>query len=771
MKTRYLFLFVASIMILSTCSPPSQNDISIIPQPATAYVIPGSFEIGPKTRIITQKDMDDVVAICEYFNDFIETTAGYRLEIVDDEAVTSFSGDMVITTFNADTTWHDEAYSLRVQGGSSIVLQAKATEGLFYGVQTLLQLLPPEIMSKSLVEDIELVIPATTIHDRPRFEWRGMHLDVCRHFFPKEFIKKYLDLMALYKMNVFHWHLTEDQGWRIEIKKYPGLTETSAWRTEPDGSVYGGFYTQDDIREIVAYAAERMITIVPEIEMPGHSVAALAAYPELSCTGGPFEVATIWGVKKDVYCAGKEETFEFLENVLLEVMELFPGEYIHIGGDEVPKDRWKKCPKCQARIRNKGLADESELQSYFIKRMEGFLLEHDRKLIGWDEILEGGLAPEATVMSWRGEVGGIEAAQMGHEVVMSPNSHCYFDHYQADPSTQPKAIGGFTTLKDVYHYNPVSKELNEAEQERILGAQGNVWTEYIATPEYAEYMAIPRMLALAEVNWTKESKISWERFLRKLEHHFDILDILDVNYCDAIFSVEIKPEYDHDNKSVMITLESDIPDAEIRYTLDGSDPVEDAMVYDTIFKLEQSATIKARLFVKGQLKGQISSRDINLHKGIGKAIEYKNEFSENYTAGGGQGLLNGINGSVHYRDGNWQGFSGTDVELVIDMGEITAIESINVNFMQNITTWIFLPSKVSFLVSDSKDGEFKSIGEFLNSIPMEEKEAMVKNFNRSFTGVNARYIKVIAKNPGPCPEWHPGAGGPSWVFVDEIVIE
>ncbi len=770
MKSRIIVLLIAGMMALTTCNPPSQNDINIIPQPSTAYVQPGSFDLGPDARIITQMERPDLVAVCEYFNDILERSAGFRLEIVDDEHVTSFSGDLVFTTFNADTSWDVGAYRLEV-GNRSVVLQANDPPGLFNGVQTLLQLFPPEIMSNNVVEGIDLECQAVYIYDHPRFEWRGMHLDVCRHFFPKEFIKKYLDLMAMYKMNVFHWHLTEDQGWRIEIDKYPELTEVSAWRTEPDGSVYGGYYTKDDIREIVAYASERQITIVPEIEMPGHCVATLAAYPELSCTGGPFDVATIWGVKEDVYCAGNEQTFEFLENVLLEVMELFPGEYIHIGGDEVPKTRWEKCRKCQARIRNEGLANEDELQSYFIKRMEKFLNEHDRKLIGWDEILEGGLAPEATVMSWRGEEGGIAAAQMGHDVVMSPNSNCYFDHYQADPATQPKAIGGLTTLKDVYHYSPVPAELNEAEQEHILGAQGNVWTEYIATPEYAEYMAVPRMLALAEVDWSLESKINWERFLRKLEPHFVRLAIMDVNYCDAIFAVEITPEFDQDSKVLLIKMETEIPNAEIRYTLDGSEPELTSLLYDTLYKLKESATIKARTFVDGIKKGHVATRDVKLHKGVGKPISYKYKYSDRYTAGGESGLVNGISGSVHYGDGNWQGFSGDDIEIVIDLGKISQIKDISVGFLQNITTWIFLPSKISYLVSDTEDGKYESVGEFLNAVPQESKKAMIKNFHKTFSDLRARYVKIIAQNPGQCPDWHPGAGSPSWVFIDEVVIE
>lgn len=771
MKIKYVFLFLSALLILNQCSPPSPEDINIIPQPANAFVIPGSFTITPETRIITQTELPEIVSVCEYLNDIIETSTGFRLDVVDDESVSNFSGDMVITTYNADTTWDEERYSLDVQGGSAVVIQANSSKGLFYGVQTLLQALPPEVMSQSRVEDLDLEIPAFRVFDFPRFKWRGMHLDVGRHFFSKEFVKKYLDLMALYKMNVFHWHLTEDQGWRIEIQKYPELTEISAYRTEADGTVYGGFYTQEDIREIVAYAAERQITIVPEIEMPGHCMAALAAYPELSCTGGPFEVPSIWGVKKDVYCAGNEKTFEFLENVLLEVIELFPGEYIHIGGDEVPKDRWKECSKCQRRIRQEGLADEHELQSYFIKRMERFLNDHGRKLIGWDEILEGGLAPEATVMSWRGEKGGIEAAQMGHEVVMTPNSHCYFDHYQADPASQPKAIGGLTTLKDVYHYNPVSKELNEAEQERILGVQANLWTEYITTPEYAEYMAVPRMLALSEVAWSLNDRIRWERFLRKLDHHFQVLDILDVNYCDVIYGVEIKPVYDAGADALMISMHTDIPNAKIYYTIDGSLPGEEAAQYDTVFALDHSAVVKARLRVKGQMKDHVAEREFFIHKAAGKEVSYRNQYSPKYTAGGSLGLVDGIKGSIHHSDGHWQGFSGDDVEVVIDLGKSQAISQISVSFLQNMTTWIFLPATVSFMVADNPDGPWQSAGKFINSVPMEEKETVIKDFSRKLKDVQARYVKLVAQNPGPCPDWHPGKGSPSWVFVDEIVVE
>ena len=435
----------------------------------------------------------------------------------------------------------EEGYLLKVDK-KGVLIEAPAEAGIFYGMQTLRQLLPAEVFSGTAIENLGWAVPCVEIKDYPRFKWRGMHLDVCRHFMPVEFVKKYIDLIAIQKMNRLHLHLTDDQGWRIEIKEYPKLAEISAWRDETlvghysdeprkfDGQTHGGFYTHDDIREIVAYAEKRYVTIVPEIEMPGHSQAALAAYPEISCTGGPFKVSTIWGIRNEVFCAGNEMTFEFLENVLGEVLDLFPGEYIHVGGDECPKDRWEKCPKCQDRIHSEGLKDEHELQSYFIKRMEKYLADNNRRLIGWDEILEGGLAPNATVMSWRGEEGGIAAAKSGHDVVMTPYGYTYFDYYQADPENEPLAIGGFLPLDTVYAYDPVPAELNEQERHHILGVQGQVWTEYIPTPEKAEYMAFPRACAMAEIGWTPLDRKNFNEFSKALAHHLERLDFLNVNY-------------------------------------------------------------------------------------------------------------------------------------------------------------------------------------------------------------------------------------------------
>ncbi|MFH1943502.1 MAG: beta-N-acetylhexosaminidase [bacterium] len=546
-----LFSFGATLFIIG-CSRESKlsgdvaaSRIHVIPKPAFVQEKRGEFEITSDFRIVVDQENDEIQTICEYFTEKLNKAAGIPIPIHTIKADNKTKGALTLHLTDQNKALGKEGYTLKIDRGR-MTLEAEAPAGLFYGIQTLFQLLPAEIESESRVEkNIRWILPCSEIRDVPRYPYRGMHLDVGRHFFPKSFIKRYIDLLALHKFNTFHWHLTEDQGWRIEIKKYPKLTQVGSYRKESlighasdrphrfDGKRYGGYYTQEDVKEIVAYAQNRYITIIPEIEMPGHSQAALAAYPELSCTGGPFEVGTLWGVYKDVYCAGNDRVFEFLEDVLTELIDLFPSTYIHIGGDECPKDRWKKCPKCQARIREEGLKDEHELQSYFIRRIEKFLISKGRRLIGWDEILEGGLAPEATVMSWRGTEGGIEAAKQGHDVIMTPTSHCYFDYYQANPETEPLAIGGHLTLKKVYAFEPTPEELSPEEQKYILGAQGNVWTEYIQTPESAEYMSIPRMCALAEVVWSPKEVRDWDDFRTRLGAHSKRLDAMEVNYCKS----------------------------------------------------------------------------------------------------------------------------------------------------------------------------------------------------------------------------------------------
>ncbi len=540
MRISYSFIMIL-IMLISACRSKtittSERDISIIPAPVSLTVQKGSFIFSDKSKIILPNPDSDSKLAAEFLADLVKNATGMELPVEEGSKPVKASVFMALDT----AVKNNEGYILTITS-KMIIIQAKTASGLFYAVQTLRQLLPVEVESRSFTEGFKLSVPACVINDEPEFAYRGMHLDVGRHIFPVATVRKYIDMIAMHKMNTFHWHLTDDQGWRIEIKKYPGLTETGAYRKETlvghsrnkpntfDGEKYGGFYTQDEVKEIVAYARSKFVTVIPEIEMPGHALAALASYPQLSCTGGPFDVGTKWGVFDDVYCAGKEETFSFLQDVLSEVTDLFPGEYIHIGGDECPKVRWEKCPLCQKRIRQEGLGDENELQSYFIKRIEKFLSSKGRRIIGWDEILEGGLASEATVMSWRGIEGGIAAAKQKHDVIMTPNNYVYLDYYQCEPDGQPLAIGGYLPLEKVYSYNPVPAELSPEEQEYILGIQGNVWTEYIATPEHLEYMAYPRMLAIAETGWTSDRLKDFEDFLARFEILKKRYDVIGINY-------------------------------------------------------------------------------------------------------------------------------------------------------------------------------------------------------------------------------------------------
>lgn len=510
---------------------------SVIPEPVSLQPQDGSFEINPGTLIVADERTH---AVATMFNELLSPATGFQFRIVPDTDQKSN-----IITLKLDGSLEKElgaeGYRLIVSP-TDIRITAPKEAGLFYGLVTLKQLLPEAIYSDDKVRDTAWRLPCVTITDYPRFPWRGMHLDVCRHFMPKEFVKKYIDLIAMHKMNVFHWHLTDDQGWRIEIKQYPKLTDVGAWRKETivghargpkpwtfDGIPHGGFYTQDEVRDIVAYAKKRFITVVPEIEMPGHSQAAIAAYPELGNTDKKLDVCTWWGSGEDVFNAN-ESTITFLQNVLTEVMGLFPSTDIHIGGDEVPKNFWKDSPQAQARMKELGLANEEELQSWFVKRMDTFLDAHSRRLVGWDEILEGGLAPGAIVMSWRGIDGGIAAAKAGHDVIMAPGSHTYLDHYQSKPEGQPLAIGGFLPLEKVYSFEPVPPSLTQAEAKHVLGAQGQLWTEYILDPDHVELMALPRMCALAEVVWTPAAQKNYDDFYTRLETQAKRLDRLDVHY-------------------------------------------------------------------------------------------------------------------------------------------------------------------------------------------------------------------------------------------------
>jgi len=538
MKKIILITGAVISLIACTTKKPINNpvkditELALVPQPQKVELQKGAFVFSRKTRIVSFSDIDSIGAADLRILDFIKNNF-YDLAFAPKDS--SLENILIFNKLKENKKLPNEAYILEINP-KHIEIKASSNAGFFYGLQTLRQILPRTLSDND-------TIPAVKIEDYPQFRWRGAHLDVCRHFFDTKFVKKYIDLLAKHKMNTFHWHLTEDQGWRIEIKKYPQLTQIGSVRKETivdknfdpyvgDGKEYGGFYTQEEIKEIVAYANDRFITIVPEIEMPGHSLAALAAYPNLSCTGGPFEVMTKWGVSDDIYCVGNDSVFYFLQDVLDEVLDLFPSKYIHIGGDEAPKTRWESCPRCQTRIKAEGLKDEHELQSYFITRIEKYLNSKGRQIIGWDEILEGGLAPNTAVMSWRGEKGGIEAANQNHYVVMTPGKPCYFDHYQSeDREKEPLAIGGYNSLQAVYEYNPIPTELPKDKQKYILGSQANVWTEYIPTSQQVEYMTYPRLCALSEVVWTGNNKPGYKDFEKRLKNkHLQRLKSWNVNY-------------------------------------------------------------------------------------------------------------------------------------------------------------------------------------------------------------------------------------------------
>lgn len=607
-KITRLFLIASILIAVSSCQNKfnAATKYSLIPLPYSLRQGEKAFILNAETRILISGE--EVLESANSLQDYVRLLTNLKLAIVTQEEAKSLRNVILLSTLSNEARLGAEGYRMQVDR-DKVLITSNDVDGIFYGVQTLNQLFELQRLGD---ESVNLIIPAIRLWDEPRFSYRGMHLDVARHFFDVEFIKHYLDLMAYYKFNTFHWHLTEDQGWRIEIKKYPKLTEVGAWRTEEDGSRYGGFYTQEEIKEVVAYAKKLHITIIPEIEMPGHSRAALAAYPELSCTGEKLEIPNNWGVFKDIYCAGNDNTFEFIEDVLDEVIDLFPGSYIHIGGDETPKDRWEVCSKCQARIKKEDLKDEHELQSYFIKRIDKYLTSKGKKLIGWDEILEGGLAENATVMSWRGMDGGIAAARQGNQVVMTPGTHCYFDHYQADRTFEPKAIGGYTSLKKVYEFEPVPEDLFTEQKALILGAQGNVWTEYIHTTDYVEYMILPRMLALSEVLWGREDRKNWPAFQERLQDHFSLFEKKGYRYSKGTYRLSFETSFDSVENQKKVEILSEQYQAKIYYALNGSEPDTTSFLYEGLVPVsEQDSIIRAGIFENGKLVRALRKFDLS----------------------------------------------------------------------------------------------------------------------------------------------------------------
>jgi hexosaminidase len=774
MKNNLLFLFVSFLCIYS-CQPgkrianQEENQYNIIPQPASLKKSKGQFVLDENTTIIIDQTNNRILKVVNSFIDKVDKSTGNKLFFQ------KAPGGKNTITFELDQTiTNEEAYTLSVTS-DRIEVKAKNPVGLFYAIQTLRQLLPNDIEKNNINTNAVWAIPNVEISDSPRFIYRGMHLDVSRHFFDVKTVKEFIDQLAYHKLNYFHWHLTDDQGWRIEIKKHPKLTEIGAFRNgtlighyndQPhqfDNKRYGGFYTQEDIRAVVKYASERFITVVPEIEMPGHAQATLAAYPELACKGDKFEVLQKWGVSEDVYCPN-EKTFAFLEDVIDEVLDLFPGKYIHIGGDECPKTRWKESAFCKELMRKEGLKDTHELQSYFISRMEKYINKKGRKIIGWDEILEGGLAPNAAVMSWRGTEGGIEAAKAGHDVVMTPTAFCYFDYYQSDHPDEPLAIGGLISLEKIYGYEPIPEELNEEEAKHILGTQANLWTEYITTPEKLEYMTFPRLCALAEVAWSTKASRNFEDFVTRLSPHLQRLEIMGINTANHLY--ELNSSIQPKDGKVVVDLDVLAQDATIYYNLNNNEPTTESILYDGPLTIDSSTVFSAQAFKAETKKGRSWQQKITLHKAAGKQIQITNKPHPKYVGGGDGSIINGVLGnSERYGDAEWLGFEGMDFEAIIDLGKEEKIQTIDFRFFKGEGQWIYLPKAIHVYLSAD--------GESYEEVAIENKiggESKVVDFSIAINKKGGRFLRIVAENYGVIPEGSQGAGNNAWLFIDEISV-
>jgi len=762
MKKVLSFLFI--VVLMTACSQPKAPEVGIIPQPNSMEKKDGVFEIKPTTLVYATSN-PATQRVAAGFIRFIKDNYGMNLKMTNDK-----TKDAIIFARTQKQGVREGAYQLEI-GRKKVKVTSASDAGIFYGMQTLKQLLTPAGRFKTPV------LQCMEINDYPEFEWRGMMLDVSRHFFPKDSIKKLLDILAMHKMNKFHWHLVDGIGWRIQIDKYPLLTERGAWRVpepkdapwrqtqtcfkdDPRGA-YGGYYTKDDIREIVKYAAERYIDVIPEIEMPGHSEAALQCYPELQCVGEH---------KSGVYCAGNDKSFEFLQDILFEVFDLFPYQFVHIGGDEVSKSHWLHCPRCKKRMRDLHLKTGEELQSYFISRMEKFINANGKKLIGWDEILEGGLPPRASVMSWRGMIGGIEAAKTGHYVVMSPGSPCYLDHSQGLSVYEPDAWGGNNPLMSIYDFYPVPKELDIEGRRHILGGQVNLWTEKVATWDHVEYMTLPRLSALSEVDWTAPENKDRDFFIKKIDTQLDRFIELGYNYAESAFTPVADVEHAKDKDALVLKLQNELGLYDIRYTLDGTKPTTQSTLYSGPVEFTRPIELYALCFRRGVQAGYPIIQEYTILPEAGASVKYKYPFNKQYNGGGDMALFDKKYAVTRGDDGRWQGFEKTDLDLVLDLGKAEDVSYVAINFFQHLAaTSVMLPTEVS--ISVSPDGKaYKSVLDEKYETDKNNKP-IIKKVVAEFPKQKVRYIHFVGKNRGVLPEWHIRKGTNAWVFSDEIMVK
>lgn len=748
------------------------SDYEIIPKPLDVNSKgDASFLLKDGVAVIYPENNQKMQDNAEFLVDYVEKQTGVKLT---SHAGMPVDGAICLTLDLSDD--NAEAYKLIVND-KRVCISGASEAGVFYGIQTLRKSLP-------VAQDINVNLSAVEIYDKPRFAYRGAMLDVARHFYTVDEVKTFIDMLALHNINRFHWHLTDDQGWRIEIKKYPKLMSVASERKETvvgrwysgiyDGKPYGGYYTQDELRDVIDYAAKRHITIIPEVDLPGHMQAALTAYPELGCTGGPYEVRTIWGVSQDVLCVGNDFTLQFVKDVLSEVADIFPSEYIHIGGDECPKVRWEKCPKCQERIKSLGLKSdakhtkEQRLQSYMIQEAAKYLKEKGKRIIGWTEILEGGLVPDATLMSWIGESGGIEAAHQHHDVIMTPNTYLYFDYYQSKKvEDEPLAIGGYLPIEKTYNYEPMPKELTEEEQQYIKGVQANLWTEYIPVFSQVQYMVLPRLGAAAEVQWTDPSKKDYKDFLRRVPHLVAVYDCYGWNYATHVYDVNVDMKADTVNHVLNVQL-STMADDPIYYTLDGQDPTEKSLKYTKPFTIDQSVVLKT-MAVHPDRTSKISVDTIRFNKATLKPVVLLQPNESRFSPDGPVVLVNGRNGNHSFDTGAWLAVAGNDLEAVINMQAETILSSASVHVYVRKDAWLF--DARGFSVSVSSDNKnYKEVASQEYKQMQESDSDGIIEHELSFDPCKATYVKIKVISEKSMPDWHWDAGKAPFLLVDEIIL-
>lgn len=752
------------LLLLVGCKT-TRQEVLIVPEPYKMVVSEGEFNLSNEIEIVVSEQNDDLERVASYYVDMM-SIEGVNSKLVVSDISKEKTINLIINP-NLDSLTK-EGYILDVTP-AKIDISSSSAAGVFRAISTLEQLITEQ---KS--------VGAINIVDKPRFEWRGVMLDISRHFQPVDSIKHFIDMLSYHKMNKLHLHLTDGIGWRLEIEKYPKLTEQGAYRKVTPHSRswenfelyngsgdlndatqwYGGYLTKNDVKELVQYASDRFVEIIPEIEMPGHSVAVLACYPEYACPNAEGNV--------DVFCAGNDETFKFLSDIIDETVELFPSKYIHVGGDEVGKGQWLNCPRCKKRMANEGLESGEELQSYFMKRMEAHIASKGKQLIGWDEIIEGGLPKSATVMSWTGLQNGIKAANAGHDVIMSPIGHCYFDHYQGNNNFEPQAWGGYTSVEKTYSFDPIPEEISSDKQHHILGGQANLWTESIATMDHIEYMLYPRLTALSEVLWSPRETRDWDKFKKKIDLHFDIYSQKGYKYAESSLTPISTSKLLSDN-NLEVTFETELGGYPIYYTLDGSEPTMSSNLYTEPFIIEDISTLKAQTFRKNKKVGYLQSYEMLKNKATGAKVTYENPYSPAYSGRGDSTLVDNIYAIKRGDSKDWQGVEKEDFIVTIDMHKEQQISNIVLSYFQHLsTTSVVLPYEVELY--SSLDGEEFTLIEKIEDFKDVNRDGLVKKIDVKKDTFSSRYIKVISKNIGILPKGYTREGQNAWVFMDEVSI-